>query len=118
MADQAQVKIEKTEMKRCVLFTLSGRFDSNTSKQFEEAMNEATEAGKNNIVLNLSDVDYMSSAALRVLISTVREVRKPLNNGDVRLAVVNERVQHVLELAGLNDLFKSYDSEVEAVGSF
>ncbi|NUQ36962.1 MAG: STAS domain-containing protein [Caldilineales bacterium] len=118
MTTQPTVVIHKKEMKRCVLFTLAGRFDSSTARQLEEALQLTLNAGHFNLVLNMAGVEYMSSAALRVLISTAKECRKTLNGGDLRLAAVSPRVQQVLDLAGLDTLFQSFESEVEAVGSF
>jgi len=118
MAIQPTIVIEKKELKRCVLFTLAGRFDSSNAGQLEEAFRQVLNANHFNLVLNMAEIDYMSSAALRVLISTARECRKTLNGGDVRLAAVSPRVQQVLDLAGLDALFQSFETEVEAVGSF
>lgn len=115
---EGTASVETVSMNRCVLYRLSGRFDGQTAAIFEDAMKKALDVGRYKIVLNLKDVNYMSSAALRVLITTARESHRPLNGGDVRLAEVNERVADVLSLAGLDDLFETYDSEAEAVGSF
>ncbi|MCP4164600.1 MAG: STAS domain-containing protein [Chloroflexi bacterium] len=114
---ESTLAIEQLELKHCDLFRMSGRIDGSTAPQFEEAMQATTNAGHYKIVLNLAEVSYMSSAALRVLISTSKECRK-LKRGDVRLAEVNERIAQVLDLAGLNVLFKIFDSEAEAVDSF
>jgi len=109
--------IEHLELRHCDLFRMKGRIDGSTAPQFEDAMKETTDFARYKIVLNLADVNYMSSAALRVLISTAKECRK-LKRGDVRLAQVNDRIGQVLELAGLDALFQIFDSEAEAVDSF
>lgn len=109
--------IEHQSLKRCDLFRISGRIDSESAPTFEQELRSVIGAGRYKIVLNLSGVDYTSSAALRVLINTSRECRR-FNRGDVRLAEVTGRVEQVLELAGLKELFKLYKSEAEAVGSF
>lgn len=110
--------IEHQALKRCDLFRVSGRIDSEAAPQFEQELRSVLGAGRYKIVLNLSGVDYTSSAALRVLINTAKECRRISRGGDVRLALVNTRVQQVLELAGLIELFKIFDTEAEAVGSF
>lgn len=109
--------IEHQTLKRCDLFRVSGRIDSEAAPKFEQELRSILGAGRYKIVLNLSGVDYTSSAALRVLINTAKECRR-FNRGDVRLAQLNTRVQQVLELAGLKELFKIFDTEAEAVGSF
>jgi len=109
--------IEHQELKRCDLLRVAGRIDSDSAPTFEQELRSALGAGRYKIVLNLKGVDYTSSAALRVLINVARECRR-FNRGDVRLAEVNDRVQKVLDLAGLKELFKLYATEAEAVGSF
>ncbi len=105
------------QLKRCDLFCISGRIDSEAAQQFEQALRTVLDAGRYKIVLNLAGVDYTSSAALRVLINTSRECRR-FNRGDLRLAEVGERVKKVLDLAGITELFHLYDTEAKAVGSF
>ncbi len=109
--------IEHQALKRCDIFRVGGRIDSEAAPNFEHELRSVLGAGRYNIVLNLSGVDYTSSAALRVLINTAKECRRP-GRGDVRLAELNERVEQVLDLAGLKDLFQIFKTETEAVGSF
>jgi anti-sigma B factor antagonist len=58
----------------------------------------------------------MSSAGLRVLVSTLKAARK--SGGDLKLAQPAGRVKEVLDLAGLTPVFNIYSDVVEAVGSF
>lgn len=65
----------------------------------------------------MSAVDFISSAGLRVLISTQKTCKR-YNRGELVLAAVPANVQAALELAGFNILFKIYADVVEAVGNF
>jgi anti-sigma B factor antagonist len=67
--------------------------------------------------LDLKDLEYMSSAGIKVLISTLKTCKR-WNRGDLRLANVPPRISDVFDLAGLTPLFKVYPNAVEAVGSF
>lgn len=109
--------IEHQQLRRCDLFRIGGRIDSESAPTFEQELRGVLADDRYKFVLNLNKVDYTSSAALRVLINVARECRR-FNRGDVRLAEVNDRVEKVLDLAGLKELFKLYASEAEAVGSF
>ena len=111
------MQAEHVELKRCDLLRLGGRLDGAAAPDFEKAMRSVIDKGRHKIVLNLAKVDYLGSAALRILISTAKECRR-YNRGDVRLAEMNSRVQEVLALAGLDELFPAYATEAEAVGSF
>jgi anti-sigma B factor antagonist len=115
MSDTA-VTINVEAMKRVDLVTVSGRIDSSNAAQFEGNLRELMGNSRHNLVLNLSGVTYMSSAGLRTLVSTLKECKR--KNGDVRLAAPSERVAEVLSLAGLDSLFKVYEDDTAAVGSF
>lgn len=108
--------IDSEEMKRVDLITVRGRIDSTNASELEDALQAVMENGRYNVVLNLSDVTYMSSAGLRALVSALRESKK--RRGDVRLAAPSDRVVEVLELAGLLPLFETYEDDTLAVGSF
>ena len=110
------MEVETTDYKRCSLVTVSGRVDSNTAPAFEEALKEAIEGGQHNLVLDLNDVDFMSSAGLRAMVSAL----KACKGGGGRLVVADPspRVAEVMQLAGLISLFTVFDDVTAAVGSF
>lgn len=108
--------IKVSELKRVTLFEISGRIDSTNADQLGEALNTAIDSGRTQIVLDVSAVEYMSSAGLREMVAALKRVKR--GSGDVRLANPSERVKEVLELAGLDTIFEVFDSQVEAVGSF
>jgi anti-sigma B factor antagonist len=64
----------------------------------------------------MSDVDFISSVGLRVLIDVRRRCRR-YNRGDLVLADVSANVERTLELAGFYTLFEVYETTLEAVGS-
>ncbi len=103
-------------MARVELVTVSGRVDSNSAGELETAVNDIIGRKVYNIVLELSGVEYMSSAGLRVLISALRTCKG--KRGNVCLVSVSERVDEVLDLAGIKSMFDLYDNTATAVGSF
>jgi len=111
------MEITTSEYKRCDLVKVSGRIDSFTAPRLAEIMNQITELGKYKIALDLSDVDYVSSAGLRVMID-VQKTCKFLNRGEMVLIGVPKRIYETLELAGFVPLFKFFEDETTAVGSF
>ena len=111
------MEINATQLKRCELVKVSGRLDSNTAPEFEQALRSAMDRGGHRLVVDLSGVEFLGSAAIRVLVMAVKECRRR-NRGDLRLASVPPRVQHVLDLAGITPLLKTYEDDVQAVGSF
>jgi anti-sigma B factor antagonist len=111
------MEITTQSFKNCDLVTVTGRVDSSTAPQLAEALEGVTGQGHFKIVLDIGGLEFMSSAGFRALL-TAQKVCKRYNRGEVVLAVVPQRIQEALELAGFTELFKTYDNTVEAVGNF
>lgn len=114
--NESELTITLESLKRVELITLVGRIDSSNADQLDATFKEILDNGRNNIVVELSGVTYMSSAGLRSLVAALRECKQ--RRGDVRLANISDRVQEVLTLAGLDKLFESFEDTTAAVGSF
>jgi anti-sigma B factor antagonist len=108
--------ISVQSFKRADLINVSGRVDSSNAPQLDSRLKEMINDGRYNLILNLSAVDYMSSAGLRTLVSALRDCKK--KGGDVRIAQPSDRVSEVLTLAGLDSVFQVYDDTTKAVGSY
>ncbi len=111
------MEIATRDFKRCTLIEVSGRIDSATAPQLGGVLNDLTEQGQYNLVLDMGDVDFISSAGLRVLIDTQKTCQR-LNRGQLVLADVPEPIYEALDLAGFLALFDFHDEVVDAVGSF
>ncbi|MDW8327063.1 MAG: STAS domain-containing protein [Anaerolineales bacterium] len=106
-----------TEEKGTVsIVAVTGRVDSATAPELESTLKRLIEAEKTQIVLDLRGVEYMSSAGLRAMVSTLKAVKRV--NGDLRVANPSARVDEVLRLAGLSSIFSIYPSREAAVSSF
>jgi anti-sigma B factor antagonist len=95
---------------------VSGRVDSATAPELEEALKKLVESDRIQIVLDLLNVEYMSSAGLRAMVSNLKKVKQV--NGDLRIANPSQRVEEVLKLAGLTSIFSLHKSREEAIASF
>ncbi len=97
------------------LVEVSGRIDSMNAHQLGESLSGEIDNGHIQLVLDLSRVDYMSSAGLREIVSALKKVQ---GQGDVRLAQPSPRVREVLEMAGLDSIFRIFATQAEALGSY
>lgn len=111
------MEVTTNQLKRCDLVKATGRIDSATAPQLAEVLTEIHENGRFRIVFDMTDVDFISSAGLRVLISAQKTCKR-WNRGEVVLAGVPQKIYDVLDLAGFVPLFKFFDTDAEAVGSF
>lgn len=110
------MEVGTTSHKRCSVVTVSGRVDSNTAPTFEEALKSVIEGGQRNVILELGDVEFMSSAGLRAMVSALKACKS--GGGKLVVASPSNRVAEVMQLAGLTSLFTVFDDVTTAVGSF
>jgi len=110
------MEITSQEFKHCDLVKVKGRIDSSTAPEFTKALEQITGGGRYKIALDMSELEYMSSAGFRALLSTQRNCKR-YNRGEIVLAKVPVRIRETLELAGFTELFKTYDDPLEAVGN-
>lgn len=110
------MKIDVDRRDGLAVVRLAGSLDGSTAPELERAVQEETAAGATHLVLVFADVDYTSSAGLRVLLGATKEARA--RGGDVRLAAVREHVRKVLELSGFTGILKLYPDEAAATASF
>ncbi len=111
------METETAQFKHCDLVSARGRIDSYTAPQLANTFDQILAARRYKIVFDMSGVDYMSSAGLRVLTSVQKSCRR-YNRGEIILACVPERIWSALELAGFAPLFKVFNSVTVAVGQF
>jgi anti-anti-sigma factor len=79
------MEITVRELRDVDVVTVVGRVDSNTAPQMDQALKGLVDNGRFKIVLDLAGVEYMSSAGLRAMVSCMREVKKGVRLGDLRL---------------------------------
>lgn len=111
------MEITTQEFKHCDLISVKGRVDSATAPQFAKALEKANDNGRFKLALDMSGLEYMSSAGFRALLAAQRNCKR-YNRGEVALVNVPDRIREALELAGFTELFKTFDDPVTAVGSF
>jgi anti-sigma B factor antagonist len=108
---------EITEYKRSTVIYTSGRIDSYTAPEVEEALNQLMEKGQFNIVFDMRDVTFVSSAGWWALIRVQKEVKK-MNRGELVLVKLDDRIRESMDLVGIGPYFQVFDDLLEAVGSF
>jgi anti-anti-sigma factor len=112
------MEIKSEKMKRCEVVSVSGRIDSATAPELENALLGLVQAGQHNIVVNLEKADYISSAGLKALLSALMKVRKAIPPGNVVISAIKPELKENFDLVGFHRLFDFYDNDSQAVGSF
>jgi anti-anti-sigma factor len=110
------IDFQISRLESVTLVEVIGRVDSSNADALGDALTHEIDNGNVNLVLDLSRVDYMSSAGLRELVSAYKKVKRL--EGDVRLVQPSPRVQEILELAGLDTVFQTFASPTDAARSY
>lgn len=93
-----EIRKELTENR--LALAVSGRLDTTTAPQLDAAIKESID-GVEALTLDFSELEYISSAGLRVLLSTQKTMNK---QGKMRLIGVQEAVMEVFEITGFADI--------------
>lgn len=110
------MEITVRELKDVDVVAVSGRVDSSTAPRLDQTLKGLVDNRRYRIVLDLAQVEYMSSAGLRAMVSCLRSVQKRF--GNVHVAQPSDKVKEVLDLAGLDVVFDVFEDQVGAVGAF
>ena len=102
MTDTFSVTSERPTESVAVI-ALSGEVDIYTAPRFKERMLELLDSGVTDLVVDLTQVSFIDSTALGVLIGGVRRVNS--SGGSMALVVTSRPVQRVLSITGLDRVF-------------
>ncbi len=94
------MKIEKKAEGSKLTVALEGRLDTTTAPELEEALKDAL-AKVDDLTMDFSGLEYISSAGLRVLLATQKVMNK---QGKMRVTNVNEVVMDVFDVTGFADI--------------
>ncbi|MDH5717395.1 MAG: STAS domain-containing protein [Spirochaetia bacterium] len=97
-----------------IIVYLKGRLDVHLSAEIEKELNKLIDENtKADLIINMREVEYMSSSGLRILVAAMRILKE--KDRSLRLCALNSAVRKVFEVVELIDMFEVYDTEEEAV---
>lgn len=108
--------IEEEKVEDIVLLKLNGLVDSGTAQFLEDKFNELTVQDNVKIVVDLQNVDYISSAGWGIFVGEIKGIRQ--RDGDIKLAGMRSDVREVFDLLEFNTLLTPYVSNEEAFSAF
>jgi len=93
--------------------SISGRLDAVSAVEADKDFNSVIDAGHKNLLINLTTLDYISSAGLRVLLVVAKRVQQ--NGGKVVLCALSSNVKEVFEISGFSSIFNIFETAAEAI---
>ena len=94
------LNIDKTLGNGKAVIALDGRLDTVTAPVLEKELKEIL-VGLDDLTLDFSGLDYISSSGLRVLLSTQKAMNK---QGKMKLVHVGETIREIFEVTGFSDI--------------
>ena len=94
----------------------SGRIDASCSGQVKNRVLSMIDGNRNRLLLDLSEVDFIDSSGLGMLVSCLNTINKA--GGLLKLCSFQENPKHVFEMTRLDRVFQVYEDHDEAISSF
>ncbi|HDP98075.1 MAG TPA: anti-sigma factor antagonist [bacterium] len=95
---------------------VGGYIDTTTSTELEHSLGNLLSAGKYQIIIDLKDVDYISSAGWGIFVSEIKGIRE--KGGDLKLVAMIPDVYEVFELLEFHHILKAFETIEEAIMDF
>ena len=98
-----------------LIITLKGSIDSKTAPEVQQKVLESSVNSKN-VIIDLTSVDFVSSACLRVLLMLYRQIK--VKNGKVVLVGVSEEITDIMSMTGFINFFEIIDTVENALNTY
>ena len=96
-----------------VILALSGKLDATTAKTFEDKILGVINSGTQRLVVDLSQLEYVSSSGLRVFLLAAKRLQA--TDGKIVLCALKDQIRQVFDLAGFSSILPIYGSRDEAI---
>ncbi len=111
------MKIDRVMLtERIPVLRLAGELDLRYVPEVRGAIRGLLDEGLVDIIVNLTNLDFIDSSGLGVLVGGLARVRE--KQGEIKLVCANRRIVRVFEMTRLTQLFEIYEIEEEAVQHF
>ena len=107
------MKIHATKEGNAIMVSLEGRLDAVASSEFETSLSDWISKGEHNFLLNLTDLDYISSAGLRSILATSKKLKE--TQGKIFLTGLHGPVEEVFKISGFLSIFRVFASAEAAL---
>lgn len=110
------LQIELEEVEKKLILRINGRIDASSSLILERKIQQLIDEKHNELILDFTDVDYLSSAGMRVLFSATKKLTA--KKGNLVLFSLNEDVAEIVRMAGFDKILHLCSTEEEALQFF
>ena len=105
------MEISKEQVMNSTIVSLKGRLDATTATALEQTFDEFIKNGQTKVLVECIELEYISSAGLRVLLAGAKLFKKA--SGEIALAGLSPNVKQVFEISGFTSIFPIYATREE-----
>jgi anti-sigma B factor antagonist len=91
---------------------VAGRIDASTSRDIDSAVDAAFDGGAQNVIFDLQEVEYVSSAGLRAFVRAAKKAKAA--GGGIAIFGLQDGVAEIFAVAGFGKIIPIADTDVEA----
>ena len=92
-----------------------GRVDGANAREFQSALEEAIDANEQAVILDMEELSYISSAGLRVILLTAKNLRS--QNAKFAVCSLSAPIREVFEISGFDKIISIHGTQAEALAS-
>jgi anti-sigma B factor antagonist len=109
-----ELEIDVNERDGHTVVAVGGEIDAYTAPSLQSALDEVIPDRGVQVVVDLSDVDFLDSTGLGVLVNALNRART--HDGELSLVVTSDRVRRIFEISSLTELFALHGTLDAALG--
>lgn len=110
------MKITEKKINEINILAISGKLDTNTWTQLDEKISPMIDGGEIKFIIDFSQLDYISSAGLRVLLMAAKKIKN--KNGKIIMTALKDQIKEVFEISGFSTIFPVASSVEEGIKNF
>jgi len=107
------MELKSRQEKEATIVSVTGRIDAVTSPELETYLTEAAEGDAKRLIINFDELDYISSAGLRVILMLAKKMKA--KQREFILVGVKGRIKQVFEMSGISSILNIRDTEGDAL---
>lgn len=110
------MKITVTQKEDICVIHLKGRIIYESENYVKSEIDKLFESGQKKLVLDLTELSYINSSGLGILINLLKKIRG--QNGDLHLACLSKEISELFRITSLDHVFKIFPIVDEAVQAY
>ncbi len=111
-----EFKISRVDSEDLSVLKVGGFLDAHTAADLENAFQTLVDENRYKIIVNFTDLTYISSAGLGVFMGYIEQVRE--NGGDIKMSNMTPKIFRVFDLLGFPTIYDIFADEFEAVSKY